>query len=120
MYSYLAHARPDPGHWLPVVRVEAALHPVELMARLAPCRIGEGAQVIERGSKEGNRLHGARPAYIVIDIISRAPDAQGHGRCRRRPAPQRRRLLWTSAKLVSGVAARVISSRCGLGLSSHP
>jgi len=54
---------PNPTHALSIVfmgfqsvRLLAVLHRVELMACLAPCRQGKGAQVIEKATAKIDRL----------------------------------------------------------------
>ncbi len=40
------------------------MHPIKLMACLAPRCIGESAQIIEGGPEEGDWLHTTKPMFI--------------------------------------------------------
>ena len=55
-YPNLPHTRPDRGHRLPVVGIQALLHLVELVPCFLPREHRKGTQIIKGAAQEFNRL----------------------------------------------------------------
>src|SRR5581483_877115 len=62
---------PNGRHRLPVLRLAPVLYLVQLVTGLAPCRNGEGAQVIESTAPEFDRLGTGHPGkpYKILYIV---------------------------------------------------
>src|SRR5450755_4298813 len=67
-YADLSNPWADRLHWLPVIRIEAALNPFDLKTRLTTCARWECSHRTKGVAQKRNRFHGG--LYISFDIES--------------------------------------------------